>query len=221
MKLFILPVVLITAFFFSFCKKNKQNVPEEELPALPVAYDNYSALKVGNYWIYGLYDVDSLGNATPLNIYDSCYVQKDTLINGRTFFKVYRPDYTYNSGFIYLRDSLHYIVHKSGAILFSSVDFNTTFSTFHFITQLGDTFYVSTSKMEYKNKLVSVPAGTFEASDFKQSFTYMHIPSGSFMKNRAMVTYYAKGVGIVYETLPFYSSVPSQRERRLLRYHVN
>lgn len=220
MKPSILSIVLITAFFFSFCKKNKQNVPEEELPALPVAYDNYSALKVGNYWIYGIY-ADSLGNSAPLNVYDSCYVQKDTIINSKTYFKVYRPDYVYNSGFLYLRDSLHYIVDKSGGILFSSVDFNTTFNTFYSTTPAGDTDYVATTKMEYRDKVVSVPAGSFVASDFKRSFTMMHIPSGSFMKNRAMVTYYTKGVGIVYETLPFYSSVPSQRERRLLRYHLN
>ncbi|MES2133471.1 MAG: hypothetical protein V4506_14075 [Bacteroidota bacterium] len=218
MKQAILYVALISAFFLSFCKKHKEEVAPEEMPA--ITYNNYSALKVGNYWIYDVYEVDSLGNATPVNVYDSCYVQKDTLINNRTYFKVYRPNYAQGNGFLYVRDSLHYIVDASGMIVFSSLDFSTTFNTFYLLMQPNDTFYVAVSKMEHKDKLISMPAGSFNASDFKTAYTFADFPQGGYMKNRSTVTYYARGIGVVYETLTFFTAYPFQKERRLVRYHI-
>lgn len=44
-------------------------------------------LKVGNYWIYDWYEINtSTGSVTALNKRDSIWIEKDTIINGRTCF---------------------------------------------------------------------------------------------------------------------------------------
>src|SRR5688500_17959960 len=78
--------LLLLSLTVSSCKKEKEISPP---PAK--TYPDYSALKPGNYWIYERFDVDSNGNATPTGIYDSCYVEKDTQINGRTYMKYVEP----------------------------------------------------------------------------------------------------------------------------------
>ncbi|MEY4934662.1 MAG: hypothetical protein RIS64_1021, partial [Bacteroidota bacterium] len=57
----------------------------------PTTYASYSKLAVGNYWIYQQFNVDSNGNGTPTNVYDSVFVEKDTVINNHTYFKLYKP----------------------------------------------------------------------------------------------------------------------------------
>ena len=71
------------------CKKDTE--PEPTSLPITTTYPNFSRLKVGNYWIYQQFDIDQNGNATPKNIFDSCYVEKDTLINGKTYMKIIKP----------------------------------------------------------------------------------------------------------------------------------
>jgi hypothetical protein len=199
------------------CKKDEDN----SVPA-PIVYDNYSQLKVGNYWIYQRFDVDSSGNATPATEYDSCYVEKDTLINNITYYKMIRPNpYIPLASAFFLRDSLHYVVDYKGKILFSSMDFTTTFEDFY---QFGggnsDTVCHAVRKMTEKDWNVTTPAGTYVTSNSK--LIYNMYPAYSFAGNvRTMNTCYSKNIGIVKETLPFFASNPNYIERRLVRYHLN
>jgi len=45
-----------------------------------VTQADYYQLKVGNYWIYQSYQIDSNGVATPENLWDSAHIEKDTII---------------------------------------------------------------------------------------------------------------------------------------------
>lgn len=220
----IITVISVTALCVYACKKDKKT--EEQLPtpltaSTPASYDNYSALKIGNYWIYQQFKIDTLGNVTPQNIYDSCYVEKDTLIRGRTFFKVYTPHIIYN--YTYMNDSLHYIIDKTGAILFSSIDFNSTFYTYYATNSPNDSIYKLTGKMADKDLAVSVPAGSFVTSNFKRTYDFYPNwrPYGNISKTRISNTRFAKNIGIISETMPFFLSNPNYSERRLIRYHVN
>lgn len=181
---------------------------------------NYSQLEVGNYWVYQRFDVDVSGNASPRNEYDSCYIEKDTLINNKTYYKMVRPAQPNMSypEIYYLRDSLQYIVNHFGNIQFSSSDFTSTFSSFHYV-QGNDTLYHVISAMGDKDMEVSTPYGSFVTSSLK--ITYNMFPAysagGSVRKiNRR----YAEGVGIVTETLYPSFSDPNYVERRLVRYKV-
>ena len=109
----------VIALFIGGCKQDESESP--------VTYPDYGRLQVGNYWIYQRFVVDTLGNATPTDIYDSCFVEKDTLINGNTYAKITKPwpwGTSNRQKFDYLRDSLHYMIDPSGMVCFSSEDFN-------------------------------------------------------------------------------------------------
>jgi hypothetical protein len=186
---------------------------------LPV-YDNYSNLEVGNYWIYDIFTLKADGTLIPQNKVDSVYIAKDTLIGTNTYFKYLYPDfpsklYTHK----YLRDSLHYIVDHQGKILFSSENFtDVLFST---IKLLGpppaDTLCFITAQMTDENYSMSVPAGLFTTKNYKTTYQ-MHgkwTLNGTF---RPVNVRYAKEVGIVEETLPFFIGDPNYTVRRLKRY---
>jgi hypothetical protein len=218
-KMFI-SMFLATLTMIYSCKKDKVQAP----PASPVgptgtSYPNFSQLKPGNYWIYQEFDIDNAGNATPLNIYDSCYVEKDTMINGKTYFKMVRPDFLTMQPVSYLRDSLHYLVDQSGRKLFSSQDFQSFLET-KYETSPTDTIWKGTAMMRDKNLTVVTPAGTFITSDYNR--TYDLYPNYVVTTNKiVMHKRYAENIGIVIETLPSFLSNPKNIERRLLRYHVN
>ena len=72
---------LALVFLFS-CKKETEELQENN-NQVPVSY---MPLKIGNYWIYQTYKIDSLGNESIDGAVDSVRVTKDTLINGNTYF---------------------------------------------------------------------------------------------------------------------------------------
>jgi hypothetical protein len=212
------PVIILSCFSLLMISCKDDDDPS---PAT-VVYDNYAQLKVGNYWIYQRFDVDSSGNASSTSVYDSCYVEKDTLINNITYFKMIRPNpYPPLPSVFYLRDSLHYVVDNSGMLFFSSLDFTTVFEDYYkFGSGSQDTVCHAIRKMTEKDWNVTTPAGSFVTSNSK--LIYYMFPNWSFAGNeRTMNTRYAKGVGIISETLPFFASNPNYVERRLVRFHLN
>lgn len=216
-KAILLSVILISTIIYS-CQKD--NDPATPTPV--TTYPGYSCLKSGNYWIYEQYDIDSLGNAISNNKYDSCYIEKDTIINNKTYLKMIRPK-PYQPGqqdISFLKDSLHYIVNASGKILFSSQDFSSGFESVHIMAGAGDTICLMTRKMADKDLSVTTPAGTFTTSDARE--TYSMYPNWSTAGNiRIIHKRYAENIGIVTETLPFFVASPKYIERRLVRYHLN
>ncbi len=207
-------MAIVALTLLGACKKDEPNVVPETI------YPDYSCLKVGNYWIYERFTVDTLGEATSLNKFDSCYVEKDTLINGVTYAKLVKPHpHLPTLVFECLRDSLHYIVDQTGAIKLSSEDFSTVFLTRYILMSNGDTIYTATVKMDDINQLTNVPAGEFITMNYKT--TYKLNPEYNDYTNKVSNRKYAKEVGLVVETLPMYATEPTKRERWLVRYHVN
>lgn len=210
----LIAIGLMTAFTFAACEND---------PIEPETYPNYAQLKVGNYWIYELYTVDSLGNATSLNQFDSAYVEKDTLINGKTYYKYIRGQHPLaRLADTFVRDSLHYIVNRSGERLFSSQNFSDNLYNQPFIIEfpIPDTVCQIIAKMDDKDMMVSTPAGTFVTYNYKKIF-YMFPNWDQQGRVRVLDTRYAENVGIVIETYPFYTSMPGYVQKRLVRYRVN
>ncbi len=217
---FILTLLLIT-IVISSCKKENEDEPIAPTPT--TVYPNYSQLKVGNYWIYQQFELDSLGNETPKNIFDSCYVEKDTIINTYTYYKVFSPSEGLGTDYKYIRDSLHYIVSAyNGQILFSSQDFTTTFYSqyFQIAGSNSDTLAVLTAKMDDKNRSVTTPAGTFITSNMKEKISFNPSFQPSY-RIRYRNNRYAENIGLVVETLPIWTTQLFTVERRLVRYHIN
>jgi hypothetical protein len=197
---------------FSSCRKEKPGQPG------PV-YPDYAALKPGNYWIYQRYETDPDGAIRELNEFDSAYVEKDTLIHGQTYHKYVTRgvDDPYSS---YLQDSLHYLVDEKGKIQFSSEDFTSVFWEYVDIDSgTKDTLYKNEVQMKDKDFPVTTLAGSFYTSDFCTTI-YMYPPYDKYGKIRYNHRRYAKGIGVVEETVATWLSSGRQTCRRLVRYRV-
>ncbi|MBK9733144.1 MAG: hypothetical protein IPO83_17970 [Chitinophagaceae bacterium] len=214
-KTFFLLALPVAVLAISSCKKT-----EEPQVFPPVIYPNYSQLKVGNYWIYQEFDIAASGVSTPKDVFDSCYIEKDTLIGGEKYFKMVKPSVITITENIYLRDSLHYLITSTGSILFSSQDFTSIFSSYAYVIETADTICTVEKKMNDQPVTVNTPAGTYQTLVATETFNMY--PGWTAAGNpRVKNTCYAENIGVVTETLPFYQSLPTYVERRLVRYHLN
>jgi hypothetical protein len=222
----------IVAISLYSCKKDKKT-PEEETPveATPTTYPNYSNLKVGNYWIYERFKIDPSGNATSINVIDSCYIEKDTTIHGNVFYKYVYPNVYIIGGpdtqiisSSYYRDSLSYMVSvfDYNNIIFSSEDFTTEFKTSYYINPQNDTMYKYTWKMGDKNLNISIPLGNFITSSYQEIIHFYPSYPASCGTVKIRDTRYAENVGKITERFNiFLGSTCDTWERRLIRYHLN
>lgn len=212
----ILPMISLAVLITS-CKK-EDNQPD---PAPEVRYANFTMLKPGNYWIYRHFQVDSSGNETPLNVYDSCYVEKDTLINGSVYFKVIRPSVIPDNSVSFQKDSLHYLVDANGKILFSSLDFNSIFDQYIVTgSTAADTICTVETRMAAGFQQINTPSGNYNTLNCRSDYNFVP-PWNNNGNVRHINVRYAPNVGIVEETLPFYVSVPYYHVRKLERFHLN
>jgi hypothetical protein len=209
---------LFTIVAFS-CKKTKN--PDLPDTAPVTVYDNYTALKPGNYWIYENFKLDSVnGAANTVGTYDSFYVDTDTMMNGHIYHRYRVPvGIPVQYGVNYIRDSLSYVVNYYGLIMFSSTDFSTTFRSYTYGPNAStpDTLMV-TEKMDLKDATTVVPAGTFTTCAFRRIFAFP--VTYTLGRTRSYDYKYAKGIGLISETTGFYADRPEMYERRLIRYHV-
>ena len=201
-------------YLLASCKKNDNDGTD------PVTYDNYLPLKVGNYWVYEEYNLDTLGNYTSTGVIDSDYIANDTLANGFTYYNWVRKNFVGVPAGGYVRDSLHYIVDVMGTKIFSSQNFIDTLDDGYSIANT-DTLYYRYNKMDNPNSSVIVPAGSFVTDNSKTIYILYPPLSGSGYSPRTLNLRYAKDVGLVYETIVPFASDPNYRVKKLLRYHLN
>lgn len=203
------------------CKKSKNLVNNYRIDS-PIVLPplDYTMMKPGNYWIYQNYRLDSInGAAHPQGNYDSCYVEKDTIINDKTYHKYMTTGKALGPyGANFFRDSLSYMINDRGQIVFSYEDFSVLNSyLFGPNAVTSDTIYV-TEQMFSDIYPTTVAAGTFKTITFKQNYRFP--PGAPFGRDRAYQTSYAKGVGIVKKTTGFYTILPDIYQWRLERYHI-
>jgi len=201
------------------CKKKKDDATPLNPNPTPATYPNYSNLKVGNYWVYQVYEIDSSGNEISTQGLDSVYIEKDTLINGKVYFKKMDKQFFSYYTPTFIRDSLHFTVNHSGNILFSSQNLNMQLSKYY-IRNGNDTVAEVIEKMNGNNYSTSTPNGTFITTNSEAVYT-MRAPYNMGENPRKRHFKYAQNIGLVLETKHFFISNPHYFERRLLRYSVN
>jgi hypothetical protein len=182
-------------------------------------YEDFSALKVGNYWVYQNFSTDTSGKVLSYNgRIDSCYISADTVFRGRTWYKLHANGLTgtpYTDSWI--ADSLHYRINSSGTVFYSSEDFTTIFRNYTEVYQ-QDTIYTGKLKMAHKDSLVLVPAGSFRTIDCEGTFQIKpKYVSGRNPKYNH--TIYGWKVGAIYEDNSFISN-NMKMGRSLIRYKV-
>lgn len=174
-------------------------------------------MKVGNYWIYQGFRIDTNGVVTPTTKYDSAYIEKDTIIRSLTYYKLLEDPYVLGSPKFasFLRDSSGYLVNSSGYILASDYNFIDTLEVKTGEGQL----YMAYTKMTGKDSLVTLPAGSFQSITSRATV----VPSIPNIGNHPIRYYYdvyGKGVGKMKSHTFFWSGI-MELESRLVRYKVD
>ena len=221
-------ILLIFTIMTHSCKKEATPINDEhpygdDVIGIEDKVYGYSQLKVGNYWIYQEFDLDSAGTiATPTNVYDSCYIKKDTIIRGNTYYKIMAPAFTTYFNNFFIRDSADCIVRNTGEVEFSLSNFSTELYSAAFLNGFppADTVYTASVWMKDKDKQVTVPAGNFSTINSQITF-HMYPPVNTAGTYRYGNRLFAQNVGMVLTTKPFAASLSSYKELRLVRYHLN
>jgi hypothetical protein len=190
------------------CKKNN-----DETTATVKA--DYYQLKIGNYWIYEGYTLDSAGVATSSGKLDSAYIEKDTMIRGLTFVKFMQRPYGLNEQMpSYLRDSSGYLVNNLGIIIASDGNFRDTLS----VDTSHPTMYLGYLKMTGKDSILIMAGETFQTITSSKKVIPLP-PYAPTWPVRYTYTVYGKGVGQM-KTHSFMFTGHLALESRLIRYRI-
>lgn len=212
-------VFLSVSTLLAGCKKENEPEPAHTCPTDPPD-DKYTFKQsIGSYWIYESVNLDSSYNLISSYSVDSVYIPRDTMINGKKYF--IRESVTLSGsgpspGMINLspvRDSAGYIVSVNGYYIRHD-DFTNILDAYTVTTPP----YASTSRMAYKDSLVTVPAGTFSTIDYLQEITILD-PAYPYNRRKYNHTIMANGIGTIYKTMRFYMGF-NQLGVRLVRYHI-
>jgi hypothetical protein len=216
-------LILLSIVLFISCKKDGK-IYESSLSEPPVTYTSYYSLKTGSSWVYEQFTIDGDSVLTILGL-DSSYVEKDTVIRGKTFTRIFNAVW-YTKQPLLLTDSLHYVIDHNGRVLLSSVDFSNILAKFTYTsttqdTTIIDTLFTNELKMTDRDLNFSVPAGDFNTINALQTVSISPKYHSQGTSNpKYNISRYAVGIGPIYETMSFLSS-DIVLGRRLLRYHVN
>jgi len=201
----------ITAFLLMIsCAENNNN---NYLPA-----NDFAQLRVGNYWIYEWYEIDTNGVRTQFHGIDSVYIPQDTIIDGNLFFLI-KGTYFGTGGRAYsmLRDSNDYLFDEFGHIRFSTSNFTDTLLMDTIIRNDPNYYCYIVYQMKDKNLPITVPIGTYKTYNFHGDLYYTH-PLYEWGR-RDRDNYYARGIGAIKERAQ-YVAMPTNLERVLIRYNV-
>ncbi len=173
---------------------------------------DYYQLKTGNYWIY---ENQMLENDTLVQTFaeaDSLFVEKDTLINNIRYFKL-RETFHLANPVLFVRDSLGYLVDKSGNVYFSSTNTSDTVEayTVHNIVRVAYT-------LDKRDSLVTVPAGTFNCKLLRGTLTALNPNLGYTTKTQGI--FRAAEIGQVETITVNAGGGDVILRKRLLRYHI-
>ena len=181
---------------------------------------SYSPLAIGNYWIYGHYKIDTLGNEELLEYQDSIAVTKDTIINGETYYilegtnKPWSADWNRIGVYRYSSGSL---LTTTGIVIFSETDFdNVLFRDTNRVG--GEILFTSFYQMIADQEPTKVPAGTFSTLNYRGTLMFTD-KIKTTKKERILNNQYARGVGKVKQNY-FFAGDAGQFEKKLLRYRI-
>lgn len=203
-KLFILVMAVLSILTFS-CKKTSNDTTLATKP-------NYYMLKVGNYWVFQYFAIDSNGVATPKNHWDSVYIEKDTSIRGNTYYKEWHS-YSVIQFPSYLRDSSGYLISNLGGRWCSDDNFTDTLAV-----DTNNLFlFKGYVMMTGRDSVVTVPAGSFQSITCRMKV----VPTQTNDPHPIRYIYdvYGKDIGRI-KSHNFYFNADDHFEYRLVRYKV-
>ena len=178
-------------------------------------------LTLGNYWIYRHAWKDTVGNdvAGDPVVYDSMYVQKDTVLNFAKYEKVWVVDLYGNASFRLLKDSAGYIIDEWSNTFITDLDHPSTYDSYYMIGS-ADTVAKVTTQIGGIDTVISVSGRGFTAKAIIKTYSYTpHYDNPNVLKR--YYTFYADSIGPILMQGPGYvQGPPVHPEQELVRYHV-
>lgn len=217
----IISIAVLCMTIFASCKKDKDEATPT--PSSPEPLE-HPLLEIGNKWVYETVYVDEKGKETFVGL-DSTYIEKDTIINGKKWYKSIfgGQDVMRRLPYIVLyRDSAGILINNFGERTLEKYKNKGMVST-RFIYGLGKVQQESHSFLKPNDTTVTVPAGTFKVKNIE---TMVKIYDGH---GRFGVTYnynwYSENIGVsIYSTYsyawPILFGIDEHYEKRLVRYVV-
>lgn len=217
MKKLIYPMLSLIVFGTTACKKEDVQTPDPCESQECVDWEMPS--KVGSYWIYEWFLVDSMGVETSLGFYDTVRIVKDTVISGSSF-SVYEGTlfYTWHQFRRYQRDSSGYVIGGDGDVMYPLFP-----SGEEKIIGENPPFYIT---QHYSNDFASrtIPAGTFNC--FSSNVVYKHLDGTPINLCGDLEywqsEYFHPEIGLLAMQLSYVSDMQQcqYREGRLIEYHL-
>jgi len=214
--------VMLTTLVLSLVMLGCSKEEEIELAAPILNNDtpsiNHMPLAIGNYWVYETYIIDTLGNETLNSPNDSAYVDRDTLINGNTYY-IIEGDFfaTFAIGSI-LRNENNSVLYYNTYDNTDNIIFTTNNIGDIYLSRLDTNIFSASTWVNPSKINKNVAAGSFLSYDRETEITPL-IPNHP-IGIRSSHTYYNKDVGVVANQL-FYMSSHDIIESRLVRFHLN
>lgn len=197
-------------FLFSCTKKEVSSPVINTYTPRDTVYtiSDYTKLSVGNYWVYQVVNVDTLGNVTVQGT-DSCYIKNDTTIRGNIYFHMVNAPFNI---YTLVRDSSSCMINQYGNIQFTLGYLNTALvedST----AQVTTIYSVPDAPMG-----ITVPMGTYYCFDY-MGISTIYTQGYKWGRTRYSDNYYSPGMGLV-EASTYNINQPGTIQCRLIRAHI-
>ncbi|MGD1847190.1 MAG: hypothetical protein ACFB10_17505 [Salibacteraceae bacterium] len=199
-------LLLATGLVLTACKDDDEPIACEPDP-------EYTPGKTGSYWVYEVSSTNAQGEVTLQNYVDSIYLDEDSVINGQSY-RVERGTY-FNAPYLsLLRKENQQLIAEDGAVAFTPVISNDTFSTFY-DASIQTNFYAQMVDPGFEWE---TPAGTFDV--IAKRTTIITAFPVSWSNPQFQYIFWADGIGIVGDESFFFSNADTKIRRRLLRYQL-
>lgn len=172
---------------------------------------HFTHLETGNYWVYEWFEIEPDGSEASFNKRDSLYIQKDSVISGRTYL-VRSGTFLGNPKTELLFDSANSVFIYPTRELVFTLDESIEFISFYGSEE--DPIAKGTYSLDNTKTTISVPAGEFECVNY-QGITES-LESDYPYGTRINSNLYSKGTGLVFMQTQFYSS-PNDLQMRLVK----
>jgi hypothetical protein len=209
----LLSTAIMGLAFLSSCKKDKNDpVPQ------PNPVPDYAVLKIGSYWVYDTYFSDANGVETLTGERDSVFIEKDTAINGKTYYKkvivsILMPSISY------WREEGGKLVDHRGRSLPDKAGILGSWAE----VKNNDTFYTVTSSLLANETPITTPAGNFTVNTIENVYKiYDKEQTGYSYRYKNSYSKYHPTLGDIERT--YFYHYPKTSEHyivRLTKYHIN
>lgn len=215
MKKNILFGIALLPLVFACEDKSNPSITEEILSV----YDYFPVTK-GSYWIYNIYEIDSMGIETMKSENDTLFALGDSLIEGTNYHTFYGnfEGVPNSKDYRFFKDSSNCLVTQKGYLVFSLDNFSDTLYTF--IPKWNTNMHMYLI-METVDEQVQLEAGGFNSIlNAKLHVDSKDQTNWSFKDNDKL---YAKGTGIILKQTYYVHAYETEKryyEQRLISYYI-